>query len=107
MDKGMMRRRPQPNIAELQKEIAKQAADQKLPDAAKSADQAAKALDKGDIPKAIENQQKALEQLKQGGARQLLRWAGMPMDKKGMQMGGMPMDKNGMPMGGCRWEACR
>ncbi|QJW92727.1 hypothetical protein [Frigoriglobus tundricola] len=53
-----------PDIAQLQKEIAKKATDQKLPDAAKSAEQAAQALDKGDLPKAIENQQKALKDLK-------------------------------------------
>src|SRR5262249_24451484 len=63
-DKGMMDK-AQPNITELQKEIAKKAAEQKLPEAAKAADMAAQALEKGDIPQAIENQQKALEQLKQ------------------------------------------
>ena len=49
MDKGMPEK-GMPDIAELQKQIAKQAADQKLPDAAKSADMAAKALEKGDLP---------------------------------------------------------
>ena len=60
----------QPNIAELQKEIAKQAEDQKLPDAAKSADMAAQALEKGDIPNAIENQEKALDQLNEAAQQQ-------------------------------------
>jgi len=65
-DKGMM----QPNLAELQKDIAKKAADQMLPDAAKAADMAAQALEKGDIPKAVENQQKALAELKKAGDMQ-------------------------------------
>ncbi len=67
-----------PDIAQLQKEIAKKAADQKLPSAAKSAEQAAQALDKGNLPKAIENQQKALNDLK------------MAADMKG-EMGDMGM----------------
>ena len=63
-DKGMDQK-GQPNIAELQKEIAKQAANQKLPNAANPADRAAQDLEKGDIPNAIENQEKALEELNQ------------------------------------------
>jgi hypothetical protein len=82
-DKGMnepgMPMKGQPNIAELQKEIAKQASDQKLAEAAKSADKAAEALEKGDIPNAIENQEKALDQLKQS--------EGMQPGEKGMQPG--------------------
>ncbi|MFO0823087.1 MAG: hypothetical protein U0792_08195, partial [Gemmataceae bacterium] len=83
-EKGMMPM-GMPNIAELQKQIAKQAADQKLPEAAKAADMAAKALENGDLPKAIENQQKALEELKNAPM-------GM-MSEKGMGEKGM------MPMG--------
>ena len=64
----------QPNIAELQKEIAKQAADQKLPDAAKSADQAAQALEKGDIP------QGRREPAEGTGATEQGRAMGMPKD---------------------------
>ncbi|HEV3439866.1 MAG TPA: hypothetical protein VG122_21040, partial [Gemmata sp.] len=63
---------------ELQKQIAKQAGDQKLPDAAKAADMAAKALDQGDLPAAIENQEKALDQLNKDAM-------GQPME--GMQPG--------------------
>jgi hypothetical protein len=84
-----------PDLAQLQKDIAQQAAQQQLPEAAKAAEKAAEALNKGDLPQAIENQQKALEQLK--------RAAMQPMGEKGMQqpMGGM-MGEKGMqqPMGG-------
>ena len=70
MDKGS-----QPDIAELQKQIAKQAADQKLPDAAKSADKAAKALEKGDIPNARREPTEGTRPAEAGPEQ------GMPMDK--------------------------
>ena len=91
MDKGMPEK-GQPDIAKLQKEIAKQAEKQKLPEAAKAADMAAKALEKGDLPKAIENQQKALEELNKAGQQ--------PMGEKGMPMGMEPADKGAEPMPG-------
>ncbi|MCI0705524.1 MAG: hypothetical protein L0241_31070, partial [Planctomycetia bacterium] len=58
------------DLVELQKEIAKQAADQKIPEAAKAADMATEALKKGDFPNAIENQQKALDELKKAAMAQ-------------------------------------
>ena len=88
-----MKQTQQPNLADLQKQIAKQAADQKNDAAAKAADNAAKALDKGDLPEAIKNQQKALDSLNQA--------KNAPMN--GMPMDGMPKDgmgKDGMPTGG-------
>ncbi|QDU22272.1 hypothetical protein [Urbifossiella limnaea] len=113
-----------PNLADLQKQVAKQAADAKQSDAAKAANDAAKALDKGDLMGALENQQKALDALKQAAQampKDGQPMAGMPMEgmpkdgqpkdgqpkdgqpkdgqpKDGMPMGGMP--KDGMPMGG-------
>jgi hypothetical protein len=75
----------QPNIAEMQKEIAKQAGDQKLPEAARSADKAAQALEKGDIPNAIENQEKALDQFNQAAQQAM-----------GMQPDGKSLDQLGL-----------
>ncbi|MBN9521798.1 hypothetical protein J0H58_25330 [bacterium] len=72
---------PPPNLADLQKQVAKQAAEAKQSDAAKAAGEAAKALDKGDLPGALDNQQKALDALKQ---------AAEAAPKDGMPMGGMP-----------------
>ena len=108
-----------PNIGELQKQVAKQAADAKQPEAAKAADAAAKAIEKGDLPAAVENQQKALEALnkaapaepKDGTPMAGTPMAGMPKDgtpkdgtpKDGMPMEGTPKDgtpKDGTPMGG-------
>jgi hypothetical protein len=98
----MMNDMGMPNLAELQKQIAKQANDQKLPDAAKAADMAAKALEKGDIPNAIENQQQALDQLKQAAKAQPKE--GMQPGEKGMQPGGekgmQPGGEKGMQPGG-------
>ena len=82
MAQPMANEKAMPNIAELQKEIAKQAENQKLPDAAKAADMAAKALEKGDLPAAIQNQQMALDQLKNAAMAQ-------PMGEKGMGEKGM------------------
>jgi hypothetical protein len=83
------------DLIQLQKEIAKKAADQNLPDAAKSADMAANALEKGDLPKAIQNQQKALDQLKK--AADMMGEKGM--GEKGMGEKGMGMGEKGMGMG--------
>jgi len=52
-----------PDLARLQENIAKQADKMKLVDAAKDASKAAKALKEGDIQKALENQQNALEKI--------------------------------------------
>src|SRR5204863_1208581 len=60
-----------------QKQVAKQAENLKQPDAAKAADEAAKALEKGDLPAAIQNQQKALDALNKAQMAQ-------PMAEKGM-----------------------
>jgi hypothetical protein len=98
-DKGMQ---AEMDLAKLQKEIAKQAADKKLPDAAKAADKAAEALEKGDLPQAIQNQEKALEALQKAGDMQPMGMTGekgMQPGDKGMQPGdkGMnPADKGMM-----------
>ncbi len=76
-----------PDLAQLQKDLAQQAAQQQLPEAAKAADQAAEALKKGDLPQAIENQQKALEELKRAAMNP------GPMGEKRMA----PMGESGMP----------
>jgi hypothetical protein len=84
----------QQNLSDLQKQVAKQAADAKQANAAKAADEAAKALDKGDLMGALDQQQKALDALKQ---------AADAAPKDGQPMGGMPKDgqpMGGMPMGG-------
>jgi hypothetical protein len=107
----------QPNLAELQKQIAKQAGDLKQDDAAKAANEAAKALEKGDIPEAVKNQQKALDELNKSpmdgqpkdgmgqpkdGMGQPKDGMGQPKDGMGQPQDGMGQPKDGMgqPMGG-------
>jgi hypothetical protein len=75
------------DLAKQQAEIAKQASDAKLPEAATPAAKAAEALKNGDIPKALENQAKALEQLQDAAKNN-------PMPQ-GDPMKGDPMAKQG------------
>src|SRR4051812_35849422 len=102
--KGLVEGKGNAKIGELQKEKGKKAKEENLPDRRKGGDMAAQALEKGDLPKAIENQQKALDELNKAG---MMAEKGMMNDKgmmgdKGMPMAGM-MDKGmmgdkGMPM---------
>jgi hypothetical protein len=57
------------DLAKRQAQIAKQASDAKLPEAAKEAAKAAEAIKNGDIPKAVENQAKALQQLQEAAKK--------------------------------------
>ena len=60
----------QPNLAELQKQLARDAQQQQLPQAAQAAEKAAQALEQGNLPQAIENQQKALDELNRAAQMQ-------------------------------------
>lgn len=53
----------QPNLARLQADLAKQAADMKLNDASKDAAKAADAIKQGDLPEALKKQENALAKL--------------------------------------------
>lgn len=53
----------QPNLAELQKQVADRAEGLKQADAAKNAQQAAQALEKGDVQAALDQQKQALDKL--------------------------------------------
>ena len=86
----MMDNKGMPDLAQIQKDIAKKAADQMIPEAAKAADMAAKALEMGDLPKAIMNQQKALDELNKAGMQPMgMMMQGMMGDMKGMMQPGM------------------
>ena len=81
---------PPPNLADLQKQVAKQAADAKQPEAAKAAGEAAKALDKGDLM--------AARQPEEGPRR--------PQAGRQPAEDGMPMAMQGCADGrACRWKA--
>ncbi|MDY3554617.1 hypothetical protein R5W24_003743 [Gemmata sp. JC717] len=69
-----------PQILALQKYIAIKAAEQNMPDAAKAADLAAKAFEKGDVPQCIEYQERALGALKKAKVEQDKK---AELDKKG------------------------
>ena len=60
----------QPNLAELQKQLARDAQQQQLPQAAQAAEKAAQDLEQGNLPQAIKNQQKALDELNQAAQKQ-------------------------------------
>ena len=60
----------QPTLNELQKQVAKESGAAKQDDAAKAAGEAAQALDQGDLPAAVEQQQKALDALEQAAKDQ-------------------------------------
>jgi hypothetical protein len=77
-----MNRQQRPNLAELQKQVADKAGEMRQPDAQKAASEAAKALQRGDLPDAIENQEKALDSLNRA-ARQ-------PMQGEPMEGGNQP-----------------
>ena len=79
------------DLAQQQAEIAKQAAEQKQPEAAKAAAKAAEAIKNGDIPKALENQAKALQQLQEAAKNNPMPM-GDPM-AKGEPQKGEPMAK--------------
>ena len=70
-------------LADLQKALADKAAKADLPEAAKDAGEAAKALDKGDIPAALEAQQKAGDALAKADAAK-------PAGDKGDKPAGTP-----------------
>ena len=60
----------QPSLNELQKQVAKESDAAKQDDAAKAANEAAQALDKGDLAAATEQQQKALDALNEAAKNQ-------------------------------------
>jgi hypothetical protein len=90
------------NLAKQQADIAKQAVEAKLPEAAKDAAKAAEAIKNGDIPKALENQAKALQQLQEAAKSDPMA-KGDPMKAEAKQpgeaKGADPMAK-GDPMKG-------
>lgn len=67
----------QPTLNELQKQVAKESDAAKQDDAAEAANEAAQALDKGDLPAAVQQQQKALDALNEAAK-------GQPADAKPM-----------------------
>lgn len=71
------------NLAEQQKKIAEQAQKQNQPEAAKNADAAAKALEQGDIPKAVQEQQAALDKLNDAAKGEPMPGEGQPMKGEG------------------------
>ncbi|MBI3410460.1 MAG: DUF4175 family protein [Planctomycetes bacterium] len=73
-------RKQKPNLAKLQADVAKQAADMKLPDAAKAAAKAADALKQGDVPEALKNQENALAKLNDAAKDPTANQAALPKE---------------------------
>src|SRR5262249_55757669 len=86
-------RKQKPNLAKLQADVAKQAADMKLPDAAKAAAKAADALKQGDVPEALKNQENALAKLN-GAAKDPLTTPPAPPKESEPKAGPMGEAKN-------------
>ena len=82
----------QPNLAELQKQLARDAQQQQLPQAAQAAEKAAQDLEQGNLPQAIKNQQKALDELNQAAQKQ--------QANNGQQQAGQQQANNGQQQNG-------
>ncbi|MCE9529571.1 MAG: DUF4175 family protein, partial [Planctomycetes bacterium] len=91
---GMAMMNPAADLQKLQEQVAQKAKDLMNPEAQKAADMAAQALQMGELQKAVENQQKAIEALQPMGM-------GMPMMAQPMMgMAKMGDPKMGEPMMG-------
>jgi hypothetical protein len=86
------------DLAKQQAQIAKQASEAKLPEAAQEAAKAAEAIKGGDISKALENQAKALQQL-QGAAKNKPTPQGDPMKGQPMAKGDNGQSEKGNGQG--------